>query len=179
MGQTGVMSLIIDIVANFFENNSIFFRRFLRKKFNSLNDYDVEDVIQQTFINIIGRGNDFVNIRNLTSYTYSALQNTAKDHFKKQSRIELWEDLSDEKQTGSVEVDIMNQEMSDMLEMAILSLDPKLRYVFVEIMIKERSYKELVEESGEKLGTLLSRNSRAKKKLQEALKEYMGGKENE
>jgi RNA polymerase sigma-70 factor (ECF subfamily) len=169
------MLLIKDVLARHFEKNTLIFRRYLKRKFNALNDYDVEDVIQQTFINIMGRGNDFIDIKNITAYTYSALQNTAKDYFKKQSRVELWETLPDEEQGTSLEYDIMNQEMNEMLISAINSLEENLKFVFVETMVKGRSYNELVEETGEKLGTLLSRNSRAKKKLKEALQEYMGG----
>ncbi len=56
---------------------------------------------------------------------------------------------------------------------AIDKLDDKQRYVFVETEIKGRSYEELSKESGEKIGTLLSRKSRAAKKLKDMMYEYM------
>ncbi|MHB8129915.1 MAG: hypothetical protein ACYDEX_13035 [Mobilitalea sp.] len=55
----------------------------------------------------------------------------------------------------------------------------KSRYVFVETEIKGRSYDSLVKESGEKLGTLLSRKNRARKQLRDALVTYIGGVRNE
>jgi DNA-directed RNA polymerase specialized sigma24 family protein len=45
--------------------------------------------------------------------------------------------------------------------------------VFVETEIKGRSYDELTRETGERLGTLLSRKSRASKKLKETIRGYM------
>jgi DNA-directed RNA polymerase specialized sigma24 family protein len=52
-------------------------------------------------------------------------------------------------------------------------LEENQRYVFVETEIKGRSYDELVRETGEKLGTLLSRKSRAVKKLKEMIRGYL------
>lgn len=63
--------------------------------------------------------------------------------------------------------------MRRVITAAIGRLDEKQRYVFVETELKGRSYDELARETGEKLGTLLSRKSRAASKLKSMIHEYM------
>ena len=55
---------------------------------------------------------------------------------------------------------------------AILSLDEKSKYIFIETEVKGRSYKEIAEETGQNIGTLLSRKSRAQQKLKTKMKQY-------
>ena len=59
------------------------------------------------------------------------------------------------------------------LQAALYKLDDKSRHVFMETEIKRRSYQELSEETGEPIGTLLSRKSRATRKLRILLKDYV------
>ena len=67
----------------------------------------------------------------------------------------------------------MIKELKIILKNAILSLDDKSRFVFIETELKGKSYKQLSQETGEKLGTLLSRKSRAIKKLEKIIIHYM------
>lgn len=67
---------------------------------------------------------------------------------------------------------MLKEELKRVITRSINRLEEKQRYVFVETEIKGRSYDELVRETGEKLGTLLSRKSRAVKKLKEMIREY-------
>ena len=76
-------------MGEFFEENYIQFKRYLRYRFNALNEYDVEDIISQTLIRLLSKGDEVVNIRNLTMYTYKSLQNGAMDYFKKQGRLDV------------------------------------------------------------------------------------------
>ena len=106
---------------------------------------------------------------------YTSLQNGAKDYFRKHNRIVLPgnDDQVFEQTSQIVEEYIINAELKEVIKQAILSLDAKSRYVFVETEVMGRSYSSLVSESGEKRGTLLSRKNRAKKYLQEVLSTYM------
>lgn len=100
------------------------------------------------------------------------LENGAKDHFKKHSRETLTLE-NDERSEESIEASVLKGELKAVIMRSIERLDKDQRYVFVETEIKGRSYDELVRETGEKLGTLLSRKSRAVKKLKEMIREYM------
>lgn len=173
--------MIKPFIGEFFEENYIAFKRYLKGKFHELNEYDIEDIIQQTIMKLLYKGDDFLSINNLTAYMYTSLQNNAKDYFKKFNRVELYENDSGhfEQESQTIEERVLQLELRSVIKKAILSLDMKSRYVFVETEIKGRSYDSLVKESGERLGTLLSRKSRAKKQLRDALVTYIGGVRNE
>ena len=166
------MPLAKNMIGDFFEENYQYFKKYLRSRFNKLNEYDVEDIIQQTTLKLLYKGDDFLSISNLSAYMFTSLQNNAKDYFKKANRIQLQsEDIDGTSPT--VEEEILKAELKHYIIKAINSLDIKSKYVFIETEIKGRSYDELVEETGEKLGTLLSRKSRAKKKLQKEILNYI------
>lgn len=126
--------------------------------------------MQQAALKLLHRG-DVAGIRNLTSYVFTMLENGARDHFKKRNRETIVAD-SIEKGSEGTEQEVLGREIKLVIRKAIGMLDEKQRYVFVETEIKGRSYDELVRETGEKLGTLLSRKSRAMKKLKVIIKDY-------
>lgn len=160
-----------NMLGDFFEENYTTLKYYLRGKFHSLNEYDVEDIVQQTATKLLYKGDNVLTIGNLSSYVYTSLQNGAKDYFKKNNKLVL-ESQPTERSTGYLEEEVLSNELKATIQRAIEDLDEKSRYVFVETEIKGRSYDDLIEESGEKLGTLLSRKSRARKKLQVVLEEY-------
>jgi len=164
-----------NLIGDLFEENYLSFKIYLKNRFTQLNDYDVEDIISQTVIKLLSKGDDVVNINNLSAYMYTSLSNNAKDYFKKHSRVEIHEDHSEYFQgtSPSVEDEILLQELKQLIKKTLFSLSPKLRYVFIETEFLGKSYDTLVKESGEKLGTLLSRKNRAKKQLQKALESYV------
>lgn len=159
------------MIGQVFEENYEWFKRFLRGRFINLNDYDIEDIIQQAAMNLLYK-TDIAGISNLTSYVYTSIQNGAKDHFKKRKN----ETLTPENiENGSTELEskVLRAELKQVINKAISRLDEKQRFVFVETEIKGRSYSSLVEQTGEKLGTLLSRKSRAIRKLRTMIEEYI------
>lgn len=83
--------------------------------------------------------------------------------------------LCDELETGqgnSAEAEALSEVLDWRLEEALELLDEKSRLVFVETELFGKSYKELAEATGEPIGTLLSRKSRAVKKLSIILDEF-------
>ncbi len=100
------------------------------------------------------------------------LENGAKDHFKKRNRETLTSEDAEGKKE-STEESVLKGELKQVIMLSIGRLEENQRYVFVETEIKGRSYGELVRETGEKLGTLLSRKSRATKKLKEMIRGYI------
>lgn len=152
------------------------FKNHLKYQFKTLNEYDAEDIIQQTIIKLLTKSDDITGIVNLKSYVFTALSNGAKDYFKKYDRVEIHEANSEhftEQETITTEEIILFKELKAIIKKALWELDPKLRFVFIENEIRGRSYQDLMKETGEKLGTLLSRKNRAKKKLQKAIKNYL------
>ena len=137
-----------------------------------MNDYDIEDLIQQTAMKLLHMGENLAGVKNLTSYVFRALENGARDHFRKRNRETLTSSHREE-ESATLEEKILVRELKDIIVKAINRLEPKQRYVFLETEIKGRSYDELAKETGEKTGTLLSRKSRAVKKLREVITIYI------
>ncbi len=160
------------MIRQIFEDNYSWFKRFLRVRFISLNDYDIEDLIQQAAFKLLYKGENLAGIRNLTSYVYTALENGAKDLFRKRSRETLASEQFEEK-SEALEQSVLTKELKHIIMLAVDRLEKNQKYVFVETEIKGRSYDELVRETGEKLGTLLSRKSRAVKKLRSMIDDYV------
>lgn len=159
------------MIRQIFEENYGWFKRFLKGRFFSLNDYDIEDLIQQAVLKLLYSDN-LAGIKNLTSYIYAALENGAKDHFRKRNRETLTPDDREES-TGTAEEIILARELKAVIMRAVSRLEADQMYVFVETELKGRSYAELAAETGEKIGTLLSRKSRAVKKLRVMIYGYI------
>jgi len=159
------------MIGQVFEENYEWFKRFLRGRFINLNDYDIEDIIQQAAMNLLYK-TDIAGISNLTSYVYTSIQNGAKDYYKKRNRETLMsEDIEGSSQ--KLEEKVLVGELKQVIMRAIERLDEPQRFVFVETELAGRSYESLVKETGEKLGTLLSRKNRAIKKLRKMIEEYI------
>ncbi|MCK5128970.1 MAG: RNA polymerase sigma factor [Clostridiales bacterium] len=161
-----------NIIGEIFEENYTKFKHHLIARFNQLNEYDAEDIIQQTAMKLLYKGNDILSVENLTSYVYSSLRNGAIDHFKKRKNEVLSAEYI-EQATPSAEQELLDSELKKIIKKAIDALDKKSKYIFVETEIKGRSYKEIMLETGERLGTLLSRKSRATKKLTVIIQDYL------
>lgn len=166
--------MLKQILEDVITNDYTHFKAYLVSRFNQINEYDAEDIIQQTVLKLLYKGNDALSIQNMTSYMYKSIRNGALDHIKKRKR-EVLSDEYIEVETSTVEDEILIAELKMVLKSAIDSLDEKSKYVFVETELKGKSYRELSAETGEKLGTLLSRKSRALKKLEKILTEYIKG----
>ncbi len=139
------------------------FKNYLRASFSQLNDYDAEDIVQQTALNLLGRG-DSDDITNVTAYIYQSLRNSAVNALNRRKRETLG-DVPETGQSRSAEDEALAETLDWQLEEALELLDEKSRFVFVETELNGKSYKELSCETSEPVGTLLSRKSRAVKKL--------------
>ncbi len=147
------------------------FKNYVRKSFSSLNEYDAEDIVQQTAMKLLGNV-ESDTIASLTSYIYAALRNSAMNMVKKQRRERLSDKMEGKECEGSAEDEAVREELKRHMEAALAMLDEKSCFVFVETEINGKSYKALSEQTGEPIGTLLSRKSRAMKKLNIILDEY-------
>ena len=162
------MSSITKIFGDGFES----YKYYLKRKFSTLNDYEAEDIIQQTAMKFIYKGGDLAAVQHLSAYIKTSLSNTAKDYFKKQDKEVLTE--IDEESGGKTSADpFLEAEMKQTLKAAISRLDEKSRFVFVQTVIKGTDFKTLSEKTGEPMGTLLSRKKRAVTKLKKMMKEYL------
>jgi len=69
---------------------------------------------------------------------------------------------------------LLEREAREVLERALLSLPDEQRAVFALRTFEELSYREIADALGISIGTVMSRLSRAREKLREALAPYLG-----
>ncbi|MBN2879528.1 MAG: sigma-70 family RNA polymerase sigma factor [Clostridia bacterium] len=166
--------MLKEIIEDVFRNDYKNFKSYLVSRFDHINEYDAEDIIQQTVVKLLYKGNDALSIQNMTSYIYKSIRNGAYDLLKKRNREILGDELPDG-ETLTAEDELLIKELKNVLKEAIDKLDEKSRFIFIETELKGKSYKTVSVETGIKLGTLLSRKSRAMKKLEQILKDYVKG----
>ena len=158
-------------IGDFILDNFNKLKRYLQYTFEELSEADAEDIIQATAVKLLGSNRSRVDY--LSSYVYKSVANGARDYFRKSNRVVLTESFEDVGETAEAEEDILNNELSEQIKSALYKLDEKSRYVFIETELRGRSYEELSAETGEPMGTLLSRKNRAKKKLKILLEGYV------
>ena len=166
--------MLKNIIEDVFRNDYTNFKAYLVSRFDHINEYDAEDIIQQAVLKLLYKGNDALSIQNMTSYIYKSIRNGAYDLLKKRNREILGDEYLDQ-ETLTIEDELLIKELKTVMKDAIYALDEKSRFIFVETELKGKSYKELSKETGVKLGTLLSRKSRALKKMEKILTEYVKG----
>ncbi|MGE5494690.1 MAG: RNA polymerase sigma factor [Burkholderiales bacterium] len=158
-------------VAEIFADGFVKFKNYLKERFSYLSDVDAEDIVQQTALSLLGRSDEEDTVEYLSSYIYASLRNGAKNMFRKRRREVLKDDI-DRGFASSAEDELVNRELWEQIEFALSQLDEKSRFVFEQTEFEGKSYKELSELTGEPVGTLLSRKSRAAKKLMMILDDY-------
>lgn len=147
----------------------------------------VADVVQEVFgvlyENLIANN----PIQNVSAWLVGVTRNKVRESIRKdvkfasdeinvnagntedEAPLFLHEILPDTK--GLVDADMFNSFIKDELEKAIEELPEEQQWVFVQHELEDKSFKEMEEETGVPLKTLLSRKHYAVKALQKKLKE--------
>lgn len=143
---------------------------------------DVEDLLQDVFYELVRANRLLMPIEYVTGWLYRVARNRITDLFRKKKPenfsdqiitaedgelLEI-EDLLPSPDAGP-EAQYVRRLLLDELELAIGELPEEQRQVFVAHEIEGRSFKELSEESGVSINTLLSRKRYAVLHLRERL----------
>ncbi|HLT71307.1 MAG TPA: RNA polymerase sigma factor [Cyclobacteriaceae bacterium] len=144
---------------------------FIRNRVSSLEE--AEDILQDVFYQFIAGYDSIESLDRVTSWLYSVARNKIIDRYRRDAtrpkRTNLVpQSASEEEATLSIEdilPDLGNTPedtfLKEMIWEAIMDaledLPPEQRDVFVSNEIEERSFRELAEEQGVSINTLLSR----------------------
>ncbi len=149
---------------------------FVRKKVDMVAAQDAEDFVQEVAVNLFQRADISAPIENLSAYVYRALRNEIVDYFRKKKEIlsldqplndyediKLTDIVRDKQKSASTELERKDiaRELYQYLD--ILSDDEKALIIANEI--EGYTFKELAEKWQVPINTLLSKKSRAMKKL--------------
>ncbi len=136
-----------------------------------------DDVAQDTFIRAWRALGSFDLARPFGPWICRIAANLAVNHVRSpRSREESLPEGHDEQPTAAADAldDVLDAEARAVLGRALLALPAEQRAVFVLRVHEELSYKEIAETLDLSIGTVMSRLSRAREKLREALRPYLG-----
>jgi RNA polymerase sigma factor (sigma-70 family) len=155
---------------------------YVRRLVRGMSEADEEDIIQDVMLNVWSAADVTLPIGRLSSYIYQSLKNRVIDLSRKKTA-----DISIDAPAGGRDGDSLinllsdarydiageseRREISDMLFDALDMLKQEEREIIVMTEFEDRSFAECSEIFGEPVGTLLSRKSRALKKVRGILGE--------
>jgi len=167
---------IADVIAK--EQSGL--RSFIRRRV--ANDADAEDLLQEVFFELVRAHRLLLPIDFVTGWLYRVARNRITDLFRKKrpqafsegaleteegELLELEELLP--ARDGGPEAEYLRNLLLDELRRAVAELPAEQREVFVAHEIEGRSFKELADETGVNVNTLLSRKRYAVLHLRERL----------
>jgi RNA polymerase sigma factor (sigma-70 family) len=166
-------------LAEIFARERTRFLHFVQQQLFDRDETEAEDIVSEVAFNLLRRADVIGEIENLTAYFYRSLANRIVDH----SRVRIPTVRIDAQGEDSTPVEIPDQrlgpeqtleqyELRGRLFAAISQLAPKERAVWLATEVDGRSFRDLAEEWGEPIGTLLSRKSRAAAALRDLLSDY-------
>jgi RNA polymerase sigma factor (sigma-70 family) len=169
-------------IADFFKIERARLVQYVRRLIDDAADRDGEDIVQDVMVNLFNMADVTVPFENLTAYVYRSLRNRVIDLLKKRRAREVSLDADNE--DGLSLRDVLfdsrydtasaaeQNELREALYRAIDSLDDEHKAVIVVTEFEGRSFKEISDEWEVPVGTLLSRKSRAMKKIREQLVQF-------
>jgi RNA polymerase sigma factor (sigma-70 family) len=160
-------------------------RSFIRRRV--LDSGEAEDILQDVFYELIEAYRLMKPMEQVTAWLYRVARNRITDLFRRQKPVSLSEPVGGEDEAGSLEALLPSPEagpdavyarnmLLDLLEEALDELPENQREVFVAHEVLGRSFKEIAEETGVGVNTLLARKRYAvlhlRKRLQETYEDY-------
>jgi len=155
-------------------------RNFIRRRVPD--PRDAEDILQDVFYRLVEANRLLMPIDHVTSWLFRVARNRITDLFRKK-KPELFSDAASQDEEGELlqiedllpspdagpEALYFRNLLLDELELALDELTDEQREVFVAHELEGRSFKELAEETGVSVNTLLSRKRYAVLHLRERL----------
>ena len=155
-------------------------RSFIRKRVQDLGDAD--DVLQDVFYELTQAYRLTKPVEEVTAWLYRVARNRITDLFRRRRAVSLSDAAADDEEARTLEDLLPSLDagpdaiyartvLADALEDALDELPAEQREVFVAHELMGRSFKEIAEDTGVSVNTLLSRKRYAVLHLRERLQE--------
>jgi RNA polymerase sigma-70 factor (ECF subfamily) len=128
---------------------------------------DADDIIQDVALKLFSTSDRYGPINNIAGFVYRSVRNKIIDTMRANKPTESYEDKFELKLHEFVELmyesadNTYSEELKINLKKSIQKLKPQYRSVIRAVDFEGYSYKELSEETGTPLGTLMSQRHRA------------------
>lgn len=143
------------------------------------NSYDVEDAVQDVFFKVYRKLPEFEGKSSFFTWLYRVAVNTATDHLKRRRRTTKgFDDMPGFEPVAESDTpteDFNRTELRRRMAEAMADLPEIYRNILVLREYEECSYEEIAEILDVAIGTVESRLFRARARLKEKLKKFMGG----
>ncbi|NKI30971.1 RNA polymerase sigma factor [Croceivirga thetidis] len=162
-------------LSEFFRDEYHQLKGYVRSKLEDTADGDAEDIIQDVALRLFSRPEEALPITNIGGFVYHSLKNKIIDVMRTKKRIDRDEDLAEKEDSSFSDhyQETMNEgfpeELIRKLRPIILSLKPPYRDIIIAIDYEGYSYREISEQTGISIGTLMSRRHRALAQLHKKL----------
>ena len=168
------------LIAEAVERDQPRLRSFIRKRVLDMSD--AEDVLQDVFYELTATYRMMKPVEQVTAWLYRVARNRITDLFRRQRAVSLSEPASEEDETRTLEDLLPSPDagpdaiyarnlMLQALDEALDELPENQREVFVAHEWMGKSFKQLAEETGESVNTLLSRKRYAVLHLRKRLQD--------
>jgi RNA polymerase sigma factor (sigma-70 family) len=169
-------------LARFFSDKYEKLVRYFQANYSDLSDMEAEDIVSDLMADLFEKADIMAQVENISAYIYRSLQNKANDYLRRRKKTVSFEDTAsgEPERHGkeaipeprySMEGEIEASEIRDRLVEALDRLTPDQRAVWIATELDGYSFRELSEEWGVPIGTLLARKHRANAALQKELKD--------
>ena len=144
-----------------------------------------EDLVQEAFIRVTRHLHRFDQSKKFSTWIYTIAANLAKNELRNRSRqplmllqgMTIWrnqERLLELEDTSSRPDDLLRKrDLCGLVEDATAQLSPHHRQVFVLRDVEGKSYEEIAEITGTRVGTVKSRLSRARQSFADIIKPWV------
>ena len=164
----------------FFTQNGEKLIRFAKSRARRISEMDAEDIVADVMLSLVSRLETNGPVENIAAYAYRAVRNKIADHERKRAKETSLDGMADADGelpllsllASKNEDPFASEERAERMHRltdAIGQLEPRQRAILIATELRGKSFRELSEEWGEPIGTLLSRKSRAVKTLRKQL----------
>jgi RNA polymerase sigma factor (sigma-70 family) len=137
-------------------------------------DHDAEDIVQEAYMRAYKRFSTFTG-ENGRAWLLTIVRNCSYDLLRRngtRSREDAFDEEMHSISTASAcdpEVTLLREEKAELVRNALTDLSPEYREILILREMEELSYSEIASTIGVPLGTVMSRLSRARTRLQQNL----------
>lgn len=146
---------------------------FVRSYIQEVGERDEEDIIQDVMLSLLNRMEIAGPVEDLSAFIYGSLRNRIIDYYRKKNPIPVSDEsvqLLDGRENP--EDRAQSDEFQLELERSLESLPPPMRTVFVLVEMEGLTHREVAEQLEIPLGTALTLNREAKRRLRQELKYF-------
>jgi RNA polymerase sigma factor (sigma-70 family) len=143
---------------------------------------EAEDIVSDLMADLLEKSELMRGVENVSAYIYRSVQNKANDYLRRRKKTVFFEHAASDEGHGpgsetvpepryDMENEIEASEIRGRLVEALDALEPNQRAVWIATELDGYSFRELSEEWGVPVGTLLARKHRANAALQKKLQD--------